>query len=157
MHLTIGLILTRAWRLGAVTCQNSQEGVGKDLLQFTAHNEREVRTLKPFSEPKNALREFFEGQNLLVNLPTGFPASSNRCRCTAAYSAIYPTVLASKQIRKSWYSRPKINYTHSGPENSFNGKLRLWSSLVRKHLQKHKPQDFITQSWYSICMEQTAS
>ena len=37
--------------------QNSQEGVGKDLLQFTAHNERAVRTLKPFSEPKNALRE----------------------------------------------------------------------------------------------------
>ena len=33
MRLTIGLILTCAWRLGAVTCQNSQKGVGKDRLQ----------------------------------------------------------------------------------------------------------------------------
>ena len=30
MHLTIGLILSCAWQLGAVTCQNSQRGVGKD-------------------------------------------------------------------------------------------------------------------------------
>ena len=50
---------------------------------------------------KNALREFLQGHNLLVNLPTGFPASSKRCRCPAAYSAIQPTVLESKQIRKS--------------------------------------------------------
>ena len=56
---------------------------------FTINNERAVRTLKPSSkEKKNALREFRQGQNLLVNLPTGFPASSNRCRCTAAYCAI---------------------------------------------------------------------
>ena len=54
---------------------------------FIVNNERTVRTLKPSSEPKNALREFFQGQNFLVNMPTGFPASSNRCRCTAAYSA----------------------------------------------------------------------
>ena len=33
MRLTIGLILTCACRLGAVTCQNSQKGVGKDRLQ----------------------------------------------------------------------------------------------------------------------------
>ena len=32
MRLTIGLILTCAWQLGAVTCQNSQKGVGKDRL-----------------------------------------------------------------------------------------------------------------------------
>ena len=38
---------------------------------------------------------------IIINLATGFPASSNRCRCTTAYSAISPTVLASKQIRKS--------------------------------------------------------
>ena len=56
---------------------------------FTISNERAVGTLKPSSEKKkHALREFLHGQNLLVNLPTGFPASSNRCRCTAAYSAI---------------------------------------------------------------------
>ena len=68
---------------------------------FTVNNERVVRTLKPSSEQKNALREFLQGHNLLVNLPTGFPASSKRCRCTATYSAIQPTVLESKQIRKS--------------------------------------------------------
>ena len=33
MRLTIGLILTCACRLGAVPCQNSQKGVGKDRLQ----------------------------------------------------------------------------------------------------------------------------
>ena len=55
---------------------------------FTVNNERVVRTLKPSSEQKNALREFLQGHNLLVNLPTGFPASSKCCRCTAAYSAI---------------------------------------------------------------------
>ena len=32
---------------------------------------------------KDALREFFQGQNLFLNLPTDFPASSNRCRCDA--------------------------------------------------------------------------
>ena len=32
---------------------------------------------------KNALREFFQGQNLFLILPTDFPASSNRCRCDA--------------------------------------------------------------------------
>ena len=54
MRLTIGLIFTCAWRLGAATSQNSQEGV-KDRLR--SKNEREVRTLKPSSEQKNALRE----------------------------------------------------------------------------------------------------
>ena len=55
MRLTIGLIFTCAWRLGAATSQNSQEGVNKDRLR--SKNEREVRTLKPSSEQKNALRE----------------------------------------------------------------------------------------------------
>ena len=78
---------------GTVTSQNSQKGVGNDRLQFTANNERAVQTLKPSSAQKNALREFlviyiFFEKNLLVNLPTGFPASSNHCRCTVAYSAI---------------------------------------------------------------------
>ena len=45
--------------------------------------------------------EFIQSQNVYVNLLAGFPASSNRCRCAAAYSAISPTVLESKQIRKS--------------------------------------------------------
>ena len=66
MHLTIGV----------VTCQNSLERVGRNRLQFTVNNERAFRTSKPFFEQKNALREFLEDQNLLVNLPTGFPASS---------------------------------------------------------------------------------
>ena len=81
---------------GTVTCQNSQKGVGNDRWQFTANNERAVQTLKPSSAQKNALREFFViffYKNLLVNLPTGFPASSNHCRCTVVYSAIKPTVL----------------------------------------------------------------
>ena len=79
---------------GTVTCQNSQKGVGNDRLQFTANNERAVQTLKPSSAQKkfNALREFLViyifYKNLLVNLPTGFPASSNHCRCTVTYSAI---------------------------------------------------------------------
>ena len=66
---------------GTVTCQNSQKGVGNDRLQFRANNERAVQTLKPSSVQKNALREFlviyFFYKNLLVNLPSGFPASSN--------------------------------------------------------------------------------
>ena len=52
---------------------------------FKVNNERPVRTLKPSSEQKNALRQFLQGQNFLVNLPTGLPASSNRCRCTAVF------------------------------------------------------------------------
>ena len=34
---------------------------------FTVNNITAVRNLKPFSEQKNALREFLQGQNLLVN------------------------------------------------------------------------------------------
>ena len=45
---------------------------------------------------KNALREFIQDQNVFVNLPTGFPASSNRCRCTAAHSSISPTIARFK-------------------------------------------------------------
>ena len=55
---------------------------------FTVNNVTAVRTLEPSSKQKNAVREFLQGRNLLVYLPTGFPASSNRCRCSAAYSAI---------------------------------------------------------------------
>ena len=77
---------------GAVTCQNSQKGVGNDCLHFTANNERADQTLKPSSAQRNAFREFlvifFLYKNLLVNLLTGFPASSNHCRCTVMYSAI---------------------------------------------------------------------
>ena len=83
---TIGLIFTCAWRLGAVTCQNSQKGVGKDRLQPKQCNSSS--NFKAFFWTKIALREFLQGRNLLVYLPTGFPASSNRCRCSAAYSAI---------------------------------------------------------------------
>ena len=82
------------------------EGPGNDLLQFTANNERAVQTLKPSSaQKKNALREFlviciYFYKNLLENLPTGFPASSNHCRCTVAYSAIQPTVLGFQRPKK---------------------------------------------------------
>ena len=55
---------------------------------LTVNNVTAVRTLKSSSEQKNALREFLQGQNLLVNLSTDFPVSSNRYRCTATYSAI---------------------------------------------------------------------
>ena len=65
------------------------------------NDDRAVRTLTPSSEEKKALIEFLQSQNLLLNLPTGFLASPNRCRCTAAFSSIQPTVLVSKQIRKT--------------------------------------------------------
>ena len=86
MRLTIGLILTCAWRLGTVTCQNSQKGVGVRIVYSKQCNSSS--NFKAFFETKNALREFLQGRSLLVYLPTGFPASSNRCRCSAAYSAI---------------------------------------------------------------------
>ena len=35
-------------------------------------------------------------QNVHVNLSAGFPASSNRCRCADAYSAISPTLASVK-------------------------------------------------------------
>ena len=47
---------------------------------FTVNNERAVFLLL---KNKNALREFLQAQNLLVNLLTGFPASCNCCRCTS--------------------------------------------------------------------------
>ena len=118
---------------------------------FTVNTERAFWTWKPSSEQKNALREFLQGQTLLVNLLTGFPASSNRCRCAATYSAIKPTILASKQITKSWSSWPKkklLTCSHWDPgisektketkDHYFNGKLHLWSNPVRKHLQKQE-------------------
>ena len=49
---------------------------------------KSTSNFKAFFWTKNALRESLQGQNLLVKLPTGFPGSSNRYRCTAAYSAI---------------------------------------------------------------------
>ena len=51
----------------------------------------EIESVLP-DRNKNGLREFIQGQNVLVNLPTGFPASSNSCRCTAAHSSISPTL-----------------------------------------------------------------
>ena len=84
MSLTIGLIFTCAWRLGAVTCQNSQKGVGIIRIVYS----KQCNSSSVLLNKKNALREFLQGRNLLVYLPTGFPASSNRCRCSAAYSAI---------------------------------------------------------------------
>ena len=76
-----------------VTCQISQKGVGNDRLQFTANNERAIQTLKPSSAQKKGFERipcdiYIFYKNLLVNLPTGFPASSNHCRCTVAYAAI---------------------------------------------------------------------
>ena len=81
MRLMIGLILRVRMPIlkGTVTSQNSQKGVGNDHLQFTENNKRAVQTLKPSS----AQKEF-----ACINLPTGFPACSNHCRCTVAYSAI---------------------------------------------------------------------
>ena len=55
---------------------------------FTINSERAVELKSLLLKKKNALGKFLQGQNLLVNLPTGFPASSNCCRCTAGYSAI---------------------------------------------------------------------
>ena len=55
-----------------------------------------LRLSKNWTTKKNAVREFLQGQNVLLNLPTGFPASSNRCRCTAVYSVVQPTVLVQE-------------------------------------------------------------
>ena len=61
--------------------------------------------VKPSSAQRNAFREFrvifFIYKNLLVNLLTGFPASSNHCRCTVVYSAIQPTVLGFQRPKKN--------------------------------------------------------
>ena len=85
MRITIGLIPTCV-TVGLSYMSKFTEGSCQG--SFAVNNERAIRTLKPSSEQKNAMRESLQGRNLLVNLPTGFPASSNRCRCTAAYSAI---------------------------------------------------------------------
>ena len=73
--LTIGLIFTRVWRLGAVACHNSQKGVGEDHLQWKIS-----LTFKAIFWAKKS----FE---IIPSRPAGFPASSDHCRCNAAYSA----------------------------------------------------------------------
>ena len=81
---TRDLRLLRRWR-------GLQKIHRRELARIvTVNNERAVRILKPSSkqQPKKGLREFLQGQDLLINLPTGCPVSSNRCRCTAAYSVI---------------------------------------------------------------------
>ena len=91
---------------GTVTCQNSQKGVGNDRLHFTANNERAVQTFKAFFCTKKCLERIprdiyiYFYKNLLVNLPTGSPSSSNHCRCTVAYSAILPTILGFLSVQK---------------------------------------------------------
>ena len=67
----------------------------------------ELENLLPEEKKCFERSEFVQNQNVYVNLLAGFPASSNRCQCAGAYSAISPTGLASKQIRKSWHSRTK--------------------------------------------------
>ena len=69
----------------------------------------ELESLLP-EEKKNALREFIQGQNVYVNLPAGFPASSNRCRWAAAYSAISPTLAKVKTNQEIMIFTDKINY-----------------------------------------------
>ena len=122
---------------------------------------------------KKALRKYLQRQNLLENFRIGFPASSNRCRCTAAYScnlANRPRVKSNQEMivtAKNTYthvaiqvqafrSKPKKLRLFSRNNKSSNrgteqdhlmvhDKLHLWSNPVRKHLQKHNPQELITQ------------
>ena len=47
---------------------------------------------------------------MYVNLPAGFPASSNRSRWAAAYSAISPTLAKVKTNQEIMIFTDKINY-----------------------------------------------
>ena len=53
---------------------------------FTVNNERAVRTLKPSSEEQKCFERIPSRPEFACKF--AFPASSNRCRCTAVYSAI---------------------------------------------------------------------
>ena len=81
---------------------------------FTVNNERAIRTLKASSEQKNVLREFLQGQNLLVNLPTNFPASSNRCR--QMHCRVFCNLADSSNVKTNQeimiFTAKKKNYTH---------------------------------------------
>ena len=54
--------------------------------------------------------EFIQGQTVYVILLGGFPASSNRCRCVAAYSAISPTLASVKTNQEIMTFTDNINY-----------------------------------------------
>ena len=83
---------------------------------FTVINERSVRTLEPSSEHKNALRKFLQSQNLLVNLPAGFPASSNVMQmyyCVFCNLADSSRVKTNEEIITLFRAiEKKKNYTH---------------------------------------------
>ena len=58
---------------------------------------------------------------MLVKLPTGFPASSNRCRCTAAHSSMSPTlgrVKTNLEIVISTDKNKLHTCSYSGPDIS---------------------------------------
>ena len=68
-----------------------------------------------------------------------FSSVFNCCECTAAYSAIKSTVLASKQIKKSWHWRSKTLHTcsYSGPgisKKSKESKLRAYTKAKDTNL-----------------------
>ena len=105
---------------GTVTCQNSQKGVGNDHLQFTENNKKAVQTLKPSSAQKNTLWEFLVIFFIRICLykfahwfSSIFQSLQMHCRifCNLADSF---RLLASKKIRKSWSSQPKIKPTTCG-------------------------------------------
>ena len=104
MCLTIDLILTYAWWLGAVTRQNSQKEVGNDRLQFTANNERAVQTLKPSAQKNEFLVIFCKFAH---GFSSAFQLLQMHCRifCNLADSPV--GFYRPKKIRKSWYLWPK--------------------------------------------------
>ena len=102
---------------GSIIDSGSEKGFNNKYTQF--NDERAVQTLKPSSAQKNALREYlviFLNTNLLLNLPTGFPASVFQSLQT--HSGVFCNLadsfrlLASKKVRESWYSWPKKTQLH---------------------------------------------
>ena len=64
-------------------------------------------------QQKIALLEFLQGHNVFVNSPNDvFPASSNRCRCTVAYSAIPPTLASVEKNQEIMIFTDQKKATH---------------------------------------------
>ena len=119
-RLTIGRILRCAWRLGAVTCQNSQKRVGKDPFTVYSKQWKSSSNFNAFLWTKNAFREFLQGQSLLVNLSTWFSSVlfqslQMHCRvfCNLADSS---SIKTNQEIMIFTFKKTKLHTcNYSGP------------------------------------------
>ena len=95
----------------AQTCQ--QKEVGEKPKSVYSKQWKSSSNLKAFFlKKKKKLWEnsFMAMQNVYVNWSAGFPESSNRCWCAAAYSAISPTLAGDKTNQEIMTLTDKINY-----------------------------------------------